>query len=150
MDSFYAVDMSNSAICIVQIKRYLKPFLQSSWIQETIINEIWIYISKKIHFSLELKVLNILEWGLKFYNYSSFCMVPLFLVGCSIGGTLVFHWYSRAFRWFSVVFRCSVAIPLFRRCSVFCCSLVFLWYAGIPCSAVPCSWFYSIPLTSNC
>ena len=28
-DSFYAVDMSNSAIYIVQNKRYLKPFLHS-------------------------------------------------------------------------------------------------------------------------
>ena len=63
-----------------------------------------IHTSNKRYFNLELKVLNVLKWGLNLFkkhcNYSSFCMVLLFR--CYVGVLLVFQ-----------------RVLLFRRCSVF-------------------------------
>ena len=83
-------------------------------------------------------MLNVLKWSLdflkKYYNCSSFCLVPLFR-----GVPMVLRQCFVAIPGCSVVPPLSLGVPLFRERSVFFCSLVFRCSASVPCSVVPCS-----------
>ena len=103
------------------------------------------HISNKRYFNLYLKVLNVLKWGLNFsekhYNFSLFCMVLLFR-----GVLLVLRWCFVIIPGVPLVFWGSFVVlalfrgvKLFRRCSVFCCMLVFGCCAHALCSVVSCS-----------
>ena len=58
----------------------------------------------------------------------------VFLLRCS-SALLMFH-YSVVF-WFLPIFCCSVSVPVFRRCSVFCGSVF------------RCSWYYSMRVSEG-
>ena len=99
-------------------RKWLKTFLQYSYIQKNYSKIKQIHISNKRYFDFALKVLNILNWGLQFLSKH--------YTGSAFHSVQVFGW-------------CSAGAPLFRQCFVFRCFLLFHCFTGVLYSVATCS-----------